>query len=118
MDFDDFFSSFGVVITVVIGIASSILSFKKKRRKADNKRFDLEDMDWDESGSSPEAYVEIVGRREGIPAVRTAPSNVATLPTNTEVSEKEQGGGKEKIDARKMIIYSEIMKPKFDEGLK
>ena len=36
-------------------------------------------------------------------------------------TEKKQSSAKEKerleIDARKMIIYSELLKPKFDEGL-
>ncbi len=39
-------------------------------------------------------------------------------PAKEPILKEETPGKKPEIDKRKLIIYSEIMKPKFDEGLK
>lgn len=117
MDSDGILGSIGTIATIAIGIGSCVLSFKKKREEAHKKSFDYDDELWDDNRNSPEAYVEVVSRRE-IPAGKTAPLNVEALHNESDSINDKTGCGKEKIDARKMIIYSEIMKPKFDDWLK
>lgn len=99
--------------------AGKIREFSKKYLDQESEDSDFEDIrQWFNGDSEPEeeAPLEVpvveLPKEEAVPAFDILKKDKKSPILQEEDSNKEK---KEKIDPRKLVIYSEIMKPKYTE---
>ena len=118
-----------VVLPVIMVVLSVVGLFSKKkaqnarrtaRRSIPDPSPTVEEFVWQEDEAFPEPEVpqEETARPEEAPAaVHGTERDTIHVPDNTRKPAPEPDPRALDIDKKKLIIYSEIMRPKFDEGM-
>ena len=118
-----------VVLPVIMVVLSVVGLFSKKkaqnarrtaRRSAADPSPAVEEFVWqeDEAFLEPEAPLDETVRPEEAPAaVHGTERDTIHVPDNASKPAQEPDPKALDIDKKKLIIYSEIMRPKFDEGM-
>ena len=108
------------IATLAVGLGKGVSSIKKKLDGKDTRdtSSQLEDVsEYDDDRAEPEHRREL--RLKSPEREKAVIFDKEEIAVNQRIlPEKQEPSPKEKIDRKKLIIYSEIMKPKYDEGLK
>lgn len=98
----------GDIVTIIILVLSIVVAISKKKEPA--KHIATRSYDYD---AEPEPDASQDRRKEDAPHQETVADVGKDVGDYAVTREKQRSGTA--IDKKKLIIYSEIMKPKFDE---